>query len=176
MTFAGLFVGQMFVNHCQFGAAFKRPINRLKAGDDNEEARGQGRRLNRCRSFSVRAVCQRAKKPMKINAACRAGLPRQAIDIPAIRHSCRAYQPPKVVLPISYKSRERAAIAALFASQVTPETGLFEPISVDSPLSGQKSLGGKNAVTTLLKIVFRLVLYFRIQSVAFLEIDGDRMP
>jgi hypothetical protein len=42
---------------------------------------------------AVPAVCQRAKKPMKINVACRAGLPRQAIDISAIRHSCRAYHP-----------------------------------------------------------------------------------
>ena len=45
----------------------------------------------------------------------------------------------------------------------------------DYPLSGQKSLGAQKAVTTLLIIVFHFSLYFRIQSAAFLEIDGTNL-
>jgi len=71
---------------------------------------------------------------------------------------------------------ERAAIAALSASRVTPETGLIEPVSADFTLFGQKSLGGQKAVTTLSKIVFLFSLDFQTWSAPFLEIDGDRMP
>jgi hypothetical protein len=53
-----------------------------------------GRRLELCEALnSTAAVCQRAKKPMKINVACRTGLPRQAVDISTIRHSCGDSQP-----------------------------------------------------------------------------------